>query len=185
MPIPILMPGDDCGVSDDCGGGFLFFFGFFDCTVDRPHTLTALIFNLAGFATAGVAVEYLAAGADLGRRAIPIGVAQPAARAGATLRRADNWGRRKAAAMNTSGGWQLPSAVGRVPSGQPHRLAVKASRVQQMPFTSGAPSLQTHLPSAFGNVPSGQPLTGWQTPSPIGRVPSGQPLTGWQMPSPI
>jgi hypothetical protein len=28
------MPGDDCGVSDDFGGGgFLFFFGFFDCTV--------------------------------------------------------------------------------------------------------------------------------------------------------
>ena len=70
-------------------------------------------------------------------------------------------------AVNTAGGWQLPSLSGRVPSGQPHRLAVKASRVQQMPFTSGAPSLQTHLPRSLGSVPSGQPLTGWQTPSPI------------------
>ena len=55
-------------------------------------------------------------------------------------------------------GLHIPSLVGVVPSGQPHRLAAKISRVQHLPFTTSAPS--------------GQPLTGWQTPSPIGRVPS-------------
>src|SRR6187397_249505 len=66
----------------------LFLFRFFRLHRHRPLTFATLTFNLAGFTTAGVAVEDLAAGADLGRRAISIRIAWHAAE---TAARAAAW----------------------------------------------------------------------------------------------
>jgi hypothetical protein len=168
MPMPMLMFGPDCtvGVSGDFGGGFLFFFGFFDSGVDEGthwplsfSTFPAVQRQAPSSKT--LPPVHVCDGGQFPSelRGLPSGQAPPGG--------VGQLGPTQSGAVNTAGGWQLPFSVGRVPSGQPHRLAVKASRVQQMPFTSGAPSLQTHLPPSPGSVPSGQPLTGWQMPSPI------------------
>jgi hypothetical protein len=186
MPMPMLMFGPDCtvGVSGDFGGGFLFFFGFFDSGVDAG-THWPLSFSILPASQRQVLPSNILPPVQIwggGQfpselRGLPSGQAPPGG--------VGQLGPTQSGAVNTAAGWQLPFSLGVVPSGQPQRLAAKISRVQQMPLMSSALPVQTHLPSAPGLEPSGQPPGGLQTPSPIDTVPSGQPLTGWQMPSPM
>jgi hypothetical protein len=170
----MLIPDDDCGggFSEDRGGAFFFFLVFFDKGVDEGTHWPLLFSILPASQRQDLPSKILSPLQTVGGgqfpselRGLPSGQAGPP-------------GGGRQLGPTQSGcepftGWQTPSPIGRVPSGQ-HLPAVTSSRVQHMLFTDKSPDLQTHLPS-LSTLSRPQSFGGRQVPSSLTRVPSGQP----------
>ena len=169
------MPGDDCGVvSDDFGGAFFFFLVFFDRGVDEGTHWPL------SFSTFPAVQRQAPSSKTLPPVHVCDGGQFPSELRGLPSGQAGlppGGGGRQLGPMQRGckpfTGWQTPSPIGRVPSGQ-HLPAVTSSRVQHMLFTDSSPCLHTHRPS-LNTLSRPQSFGGRQVPSSLSRVPSGQP----------